>query len=146
MRELEPCEQKLIEVASQVAQNAYAPYSAFMVGAALLLSNGVIVKGANVENAAFPSGICAEQNAIAAAVSNYPSEKPIALAIAAYTSDGLTAEPVSPCGKCRQVIAEEEAKNRNEIKIILYGKNKIVIIEGIKNLLPFQFNKTNIAK
>ena len=142
--ELEACEQKLIEAATNVAQNAYAPYSAFKVGAALQLSNGVIVKGVNVENAAFPSGVCAEQSAISAAVSNYPSEKPIALAVAAYTNGDLTSEPVTPCGNCRQVIAEEETKNGNEIKIILCGKNKIIVVEGLKNLLPLQFNKSNM--
>ena len=142
--ELKTWEQKLLDAATNVAQNAYAPYSAFKVGAAIQLSNGVIIKGANVENAAFPSGICAERSAIAAAVSNYPSEKIMAIAVVAYTDNGLTPEPVTPCGNCRQMIAEEESKNGNEIKIILGGKNRTIVIDGIKNLLPLQFNKAII--
>ena len=138
--ELEAWEQRLFEAAINIAQNAYAPYSNFKVGAAVQLSNGTIVKGANVENAAFPSGICAERNAIAAAVANHPSGKIEAIAIVAYINGSLTPEPVTPCGNCRQVIAEEEIKSGKEIKIILGGKNKIIIIEGIKNLLPFQFS------
>jgi len=143
--ELDSTDRKLLEAATEAAANAYAPYSGFSVGAALLLESGTIVRGANVENAAFPSGICAERSAIAAAVSNYPGDKPRIIAIAAFTGDGMTAEPVTPCGNCRQVIGEEEIKSQNRIRIILGGKNKVILIEGIDNLLPLQFSKNNLS-
>ena len=142
--ELDISDKVLIENAREAAQNAYAPYSRFRVGAAIRLESGIIIKGANVENAAFPSGICAERGAIATLVSGYPDEKPEAIAITALTEDGLTDEPVTPCGNCRQVIAEEEARSGRFIKIILSGRNKTIIIESIKNLLPLQFSKSNM--
>ena len=106
------------------ADNAYAPYSKFSVGAAIRLGSGTIVCGANVENAAFPSGICAERSALANSISNHPDDKPSAIAIAAKTSDGFTDDPVPPCGNCRQVIAEEELRTGQHIRIILSGKTK----------------------
>lgn len=139
--ELESNDKELVLEAAKAALNAYAPYSMFRVGAAIRLENGTIIKGTNVENAAFPSGICAERSAIAALVSGYPDEKPAAIAIAALTEDGLTEEPVTPCGNCRQVIAEEEARSGNQIKIILAGKKKTIIVESIKSLLPLQFSR-----
>lgn len=138
--ELETRDQDLIIAAKEAAGMAYAPYSKFMVGAALRLESGRIVHGSNVENAAFPSGICAERNVIAAAVSNFPNDKPVAIAIAAMSGDGFTAEPVSPCGNCRQVIAEEESKTGKQIRIILTGKTRIRVIESISHLLPLQFS------
>jgi cytidine deaminase len=134
----------LLQSAIEASLNAYAPYSMFRVGAALRLESGTIVKGTNVENAAFPSGICAERGAISTAVSNYPDDKPVAIAIAALTETGITEEPVSPCGNCRQVIAEEEARNNCRIKIILGGKKKTIVIESIKSLLPLRFSMTNL--
>jgi cytidine deaminase len=123
---------------------AYAPYSKFRVGAAVRLDSGIIVRGTNVENAAFPSGICAEQNAISTTVSNYIGDKPRAIAIAAITDDGQLTDPVPPCGNCRQVIAEEESRTGNQIKIILSGKNKTLVIDSISCLLPLQFNMKNL--
>ena len=137
-------DQELIIAAKEAAKLAYAPYSRFMVGAAIRLESGRIVHGSNVENAAFPSGICAERTAIAWAVSNYPDDKPVALAIAAMTDEGLTAESVSPCGNCRQVIAEEEVRTGNQIRIILSGKNKIQVLESIAPLLPLQFSMESL--
>ena len=142
--ELDFLDMELITVARDTALNAYAPYSKFRVGAAIRLDNGIIVRGTNVENAAFPSGICAERSAISNSVSNHPDAKPVALAIAALTEDGLTEYPVPPCGNCRQVIAEEESRIGNKIKIILSGKSKTIIMDGIGNLLPLQFNKENL--
>jgi cytidine deaminase len=115
-----------------------------MVGAAIRLESGRIVHGSNVENAAFPSGICAERTAIAGAVSNYPDDKPVALAIAAITESGLPAESVSPCGNCRQVIAEEEGRTGRQIRIILSGKNKIQVIDSVGPLLPLQFSRDSL--
>jgi cytidine deaminase len=142
--ELNHDDRELILAARESALNAYAPYSMFRVGAAVRLESGIIVCGTNVENAAFPSGICAERNAISNAVSNHRDDKSVAIAIAAYAETGLTDEPVSPCGNCRQVIAEEETRNRNKIKVILSGKNKIFVVDSISNLLPLQFNKMNL--
>jgi cytidine deaminase len=143
--ELEDNDRELVNEASKAALNAYAPYSMFRVGAALRLENGIIVKGVNVENAAFPSGICAERSAIAAFISGYPKEKLLAIAIAALTDEGLTAEPVTPCGNCRQAIAEEESRNGMPLKIILAGQKKTIVIDGINNLLPLQFSKNILS-
>lgn len=142
--ELEPADQKLLDMAREVAKNAYAPYSGFKVGAALRLESGKIVLGTNVENAAFPSGICAERNAISNASANHPGDKAIAMAIAAMNEEGLTDSIVSPCGMCRQVIAEEESRNGNNIRIILSSKKKIWIIEKGGDLLPLQFSKSHL--
>ena len=142
--ELNPDDRELIFAARETAFNAYAPYSKFRVGAAVRLESGLIVRGTNVENAASPSGICAERSALSNSISNHHKDKPVAMAIAAMTEDGLTDDPVPPCGNCRQVIAEEESRIGNQIKIILSGKNKTLIIESISSLLPLQFNKKNL--
>lgn len=142
--ELTPEDRELVIAAREASENAYAPYSKFRVGAAVLLSGGNIVKGANVENAAYPSGICAERNALASCVTNFPAEKPLSIAIAAFTADGKADDNVSPCGMCRQVIAEEESRNGNKIRIILSGSGRFVVIDSISDLLPLQFNKDNL--
>jgi cytidine deaminase len=142
--ELESADLELVIAAREAALSAYAPYSRFRVGAAVRLESGIVVRGANVENAAFPSGICAERSALSNSVSNHTNDKPIALAIASMTNDGLTEDLPSPCGNCRQVIAEEESRIGSRIKIILSGKNKIVIVDSICDLLPLQFNRKNL--
>jgi cytidine deaminase len=142
--ELSSEDQELITIARDAAKLAYAPYSKFMVGAAIRLESGRIVHGSNVENAAFPSGICAERTAIAAAVSNYPEDKPVALAIAAMSEEGVITESVSPCGNCRQVIAEEELRSGKQIRIILACRNKIQVLESISTLLPLQFSRKSL--
>jgi cytidine deaminase len=142
--ELEPADRELLAMACKAANDAYAPYSLFKVGAAIRLESGKIILGTNVENAAFPSGICAERNALSNASANYPGDKTVAMAIAAITEEGPTLEIVSPCGNCRQVIAEEESRNGNNIRIILGSKNKIRIIEKGGDLLPLQFGKNHL--
>jgi cytidine deaminase len=144
IEELDPLDRKLLESASKAAETAYAPYSGFKVGAAVRLESGTIVSGSNVENAAFPSGICAERNALSNASSNHPGDFPVALAVAAITKAGLSSEPVSPCGNCRQVLAEEEMRSSKKIRIILRNKNKIQIIETAGDLLPLQFSRKNL--
>jgi cytidine deaminase len=144
IEELDNNDMELVVAARDAAVNAYAPYSNFRVGAAVRLSGGTIVKGANVENAAFPSGICAERNALANSISNNYSDKPVAIAIASMTDNGLTEDYPSPCGSCRQVIAEEESRTGEKIKIILSGKDKTLILDGISCLLPLQFNRNNL--
>jgi cytidine deaminase len=142
--DLEKDDRDLVIAARDISVKAYAPYSGFLVGAAVRLDDGTIVTGTNVENAAFPSGICAERNALSTAVSNFPSRVPVAIAIAARNSEGLTADPVSPCGNCRQVIAEEEFRNGKPIRIILTGRNKFQVIENGGSLLPLQFNRNSL--
>ncbi len=142
--ELDNSDRELLIAAKEAALNAYAPYSQFNVGAAVRLESGNVVLGTNVENAAFPSGICAERSALSNASCNFPDDNPVALAIAAITSEGLTAAPVSPCGNCRQVIAEEESRSGKGIRIILGGKNKIRVIEKGGDLLPLQFNRKSL--
>ncbi|NMC39472.1 MAG: cytidine deaminase [Bacteroidales bacterium] len=135
---------KLIEEAKKASENAYAPYSGFRVGAAVLLESGRIILGSNVENAAFPSGICAERTALSYSISNFPGDRPSAIAIAAMNANKFTFSPVSPCGNCRQMIIEEELRNNKEIKILLYGENSILVIENAASLLPLQFNKESL--
>lgn len=142
--ELNPEDRELVIAARDISVKAYAPYSGFNVGAAVKLDDGTIVTGTNVENAAFPSGICAERNALATAISNYPSRIPVSIAIAARNSNGLTADPVPPCGNCRQVIAEEEFRNGKPIRLILTGSNRFQIIEKGGDLLPLQFNRDSL--
>lgn len=142
--ELDHYDMELVIAARETALNAYAPYSKFSVGAAVRLESGIIVRGANVENAAFPSGICAERSALSNSITNHKKDKPIALAIAAMTESGLTDYSPSPCGSCRQVIAEEESRTGNTIRIILSGNKRTLIIDGISSLLPLQFNKKDL--
>ena len=138
--ELHPEEKNLIDCAKGACFHAYAPYSQFRVGAAVLLANGEIITGSNQENVAFPSGLCAERTVLFYANSQYPEQTVKSLAIAAYTQDDFVDKPISPCGACRQVILETEMRYRNPIRIFLYGKSEIYIIEGIKDLLPLAFD------
>jgi len=136
----------LITAAQQAAKNAYAPYSRFMVGAAVLLSNNQIVTGNNQENAAFPSGLCAERVAMFYANAKYPNELVKTIAITAQTGGNITAIPVSPCGACRQVLLETEHRFGTPIKIILAGNEKIWIVETAKQLLPIEFGKQHLSE
>jgi cytidine deaminase len=142
--ELENGDAELVAAARRAALSAYAPYSGFRVGAAARLESGIIVCGANVENAAFPSGICAERSAVSNAVSNHRNDMIVAIAVSAMTGGNETDEPVTPCGNCRQVIAEEELRNGNKVRVILSGKSKIFVIESIGDLLPLHFNNSNL--
>lgn len=131
----------LVDKAKAMTQNSYVPYSHFHVGAALLLSNGKIVGGSNQENAAFPSGTCAERTTIFYAHSKYPEAKFQKLAIAAWQAGDFTANPTPPCGACRQAILEYEKLAGHPIKILLYGRDKVYVINGIRELLPLQFDE-----
>jgi cytidine deaminase len=141
LEDLNSADLELVLAARVSARNAFAPYSKFKVGAALKLTSGKVVQGANVENAAFPSGICAERSALSNSVSNHSNDTPIAMAIASMRGEEYTDDPPSPCGNCRQVIAEEEFRIGRKIKMILSGKNKTIVIDGIGDLLPLQFNR-----
>ena len=138
--ELPPEEKNLIDCAKEACSRAYAPYSQFQVGAAVLLANGEVVTGSNQENVAFPSGLCAERTVLFYANSQYPEQAVRSLAIAAYTQGDFVDKPISPCGACRQVILETEMRYRSPVRIFLYGKSEIYIVEGIKDLLPLAFD------
>ena len=140
--ELSGIEQHLVEQAIEATNRSYAPYSKFRVGACVLLNNGAEVMGCNQENAAYPAGLCAERTALFAAGVQYPDEPVKMLAIAARTPKGeLQDEPVSPCGSCRQVIIETETRFHQPVRILLYGRNRIYAIDGIKNLMPLSFTE-----
>jgi len=133
-------EKIIVDKAKEATFRAYAPYSKFKVGAAALLANGEIVTGNNQENVAFPSGLCAERTTLFYAHAQYPDEAVKTLAIAAYTEGDFLDRPISPCGACRQVMLETEMRFKQSIRIILYGKEEILIAEGIKDLLPLAFD------
>ena len=134
--------QNLMEQAVSVRKNAYAPYSNFRVGVALLLDNGQIVIGSNQENAAYPSGLCAERVAVFHAGAVYPEAKIIKMAITAASDTNKTIAPIPPCGACRQSIAEYEIRQDNPIEIYFMGETgDIYKSESLKNLLPFMFDK-----
>ena len=137
--ELTQQERKLILSAIEATHTAYAPYSNFHVGSALLLSDGTTVKGSNQENVAYPSGLCAERTALFAASAQHPGKAVDCLAIVGRDSqDRLT--PATPCGACRQVMAEQEKKQGKKIRIFCYfSEDKILIFEGVESLLPFIF-------
>ena len=134
--------QNLMTQAIAVRKNAYAPYSKFKVGAALLLDNGKLVLGSNQENAAYPSGLCAERVAIFQAGAIYPDAKILKMAITAASDTNQTTAPIPPCGSCRQSIAEYEIKQDFPIEIYFMGEIGIIYkSDSIKNLLPFMFDK-----
>ncbi|WP_426092822.1 cytidine deaminase [Flavobacterium sp. DSR3-2] len=134
--------QDLMEQAVTIRKNAYAPYSKFRVGVALVLDNGKIVVGSNQENAAYPSGLCAERVAIFYAGSMYPDAKVLKMAITAASDTNQTTAPIPPCGSCRQSIAEYEIRQKTPIEIYFMGEiGTIYKSESLKNLLPFMFDK-----
>jgi cytidine deaminase len=140
-------DQELVKEAWHVCDMAYAPYSHFHVGAALRLENGIVFKGNNQENAAYPSGLCAERVAVFSASALYPGVPVKTIAVVAKTEVFNLSNPVTPCGACRQVIAEYEMLSEKPIRIILQGNtDKIWIIDGIKNLLPLMFHGTELKK
>jgi cytidine deaminase len=138
-------DKKLLEIARNNLNNAYAPYSNFKVSAALRLENGEIVLGTNQENAAYPSGLCAERVAVFFASANFPKVPFVSLAITAKNITDTLKEPIFPCGSCRQVILEYETLQQKPIRFILAGsEGNIIVIDGIKNLLPFSFDANSM--
>lgn len=134
--------QQLMKEAFAARDSAYAPYSEFHVGAALLLSNGEIVKGSNQENAAYPSGLCAERTAIYYAGANFPDEKLEVMAISATGKRKPSTTPIPPCGACRQAIAEYEVKQKQPVMIYFMGASgKVFKSDSLSNLLPFIFTQ-----
>ncbi|NDP26483.1 MAG: cytidine deaminase [Flavobacterium sp.] len=134
--------QNIMIQAVEVRKNAYAPYSKFRVGAALLLDNGKIILGSNQENAAYPSGLCAERVAVFQAGTLYPEAKILKMAITAASDTNQTSSPIPPCGACRQAIAEYEIKQDTPIEIYFMGEiGAVYKSDSLQNLLPFMFDK-----
>ncbi len=139
--DLNETERKLYDAAFEVRKNAYANYSNFYVGCALLLENGEIVKGSNQENAAYPSGLCAERTTIFWTSANYPDVKIKKLFVIGAPKDALTSTPIPPCGACRQSILEYEAKQDSPIEIYFASmEGEIFKTTSIRDLLPFSFD------
>ncbi len=135
---------KLVSIAREATKKGYAPYSGFLVGAAVLLGNGEIITGNNQENAAYPSGLCAERTALFYASAQFPKVPVLAMAISTLNIGNTPSEIAKPCGACRQVIAEYEDIAGSPIRIILDSSNKILVLNGIDNLLPLRFKKDDL--
>ncbi|NQX90690.1 MAG: cytidine deaminase [Flavobacteriales bacterium] len=143
--DLEVAEQHLMKMAFEALEGSYSPYSNFKVGAAVLLESGEIVKGSNQENAAYPSGMCAERVALFATGANFPGE--IIKALAIVTPHENLELPIGPCGGCRQVMLEYELKQASPIKVLMGGsKGKIYTFSDCKGLMPFFFGPTDLKK
>ncbi|MCK9159471.1 MAG: cytidine deaminase [Bacteroidaceae bacterium] len=142
--ELDSADKKLIDAAKSATTRSYSPYSKFAVGAAVRLSNNTVVTGSNQENAAYPSGLCAERITLFYANAQYPDQAVMTLAIAAHTKDGFLDNPIPPCGACRQVMLETEQRYHQQIRILLYGEKGIYLINGINGLLPLSFGASNM--
>lgn len=138
--ELGQSDRLLLEKAVRVASGAYAPYSHFNVGAAVRLENGEVFTSANQENAAFPSGLCAERSALFYAQSQYPDIPVAALAVAAVTDGKVTPDPTYPCGACRQVLQESQERGNKPIRVIIGSAGRIIVTESVADLLPFAFD------
>lgn len=137
--------QNLMNKAILVRDKAYAPYSKFHVGAALLLDNGEVISGSNQENASYPSGLCAERTAIYYAGAQNPKSKILKMAITAASQNHKTSKPIPPCGACRQAIAEYEIKQKQSIEIYFMGETgKVIKSNSLANLLPFGFDSSNL--
>lgn len=145
--ELSLKDHELLSESRKAAANAYAPYSHFKVGAALRLANGNIIHGNNQENVAYPSGLCAERVALFYASAMFPDETVEAIAVTADPVNFRLTEPVSPCGACRQVMAESEKKQGNNIRVIMDGPNgNLWIAENVSSLLPLMFRADELKK
>ena len=138
--ELSTADRELAAEAIRAMQCVYAPYSNFHVGAAVLMSGGAIVHGANQENAAFPSGLCAERTAMFAAAARYPDEDMVSIALAGGKHGRLEHTPATPCGTCRQVMAQYQAKSGKPMSIIMISADKIWKFEKVDDILPLIFN------
>ncbi len=144
--ELPESDLNLVLRARAAAQDAYAPYSGYRVGAALLLENNEIITGNNQENAAYPSGLCAERTALFYASARFPGVAVRAIAVTTLGNGNVSSEVAKPCGACRQVMAEYEDVAGRPIRIILDGSVNIIVLEGIDGLLPLRFKKIDLGK
>lgn len=138
--ELIPEDRELAQAAIEGMRGSYAPYSHFNVGAAVRMSNGQIVRGANQENAAFPSGLCAERTAMFAAGAKYPDKDMVSIALAGGIYGKLTEEPATPCGACRQVMAQYQSKSGKPMSVIMVGNRRIWKFARVDDILPLIFD------
>ena len=138
--ELNPEDRELAAEAIKAMEGAYAPYSHFHVGAAVRMSNGQIVRGANQENAAFPSGLCAERTAMFAAGARYPDKDMLSIALAGGVMGRLGSQPATPCGACRQVMAQYQAKSGKPMSVIMISADKILKFDKVDDILPLIFD------
>ena len=140
--ELDDKDRELIEAARKATYTSYAPYSHFSVGAAVRLTNDVVVQGSNQENAAFGAGTCAERCTMFYANAQYADESITTIAIAARGTDGnFTQAPISPCGVCRQALIEAQQRSGDKLRVLMYGQHEIYVIDSISDMLPFQFDE-----
>ena len=140
IEELDAADRSLMEAAIDAVKGSYAPYSHFNVGAAVRLDDGTVVKGANQENAAYPSGLCAERTAMFAASANHPGIPFESLALVCSRNGKLMPDPGSPCGACRQVMAQYEREAKHPMRILLGSSGPILAFDGVESLMPFIFN------
>jgi len=139
--------EEIIKSAVEATDTAYAPYSLYRVGSAVRMSNGEIIKGSNQENVAYPSGLCAERVALYAASSAYPNMDVISIAVTVKHDFKDSVGVFSPCGACRQVMAEIELKTGKKIEIIVHSLDgKTMIFDGVSQLLPFSFHNSGLIK
>lgn len=138
--QLDPQDRQLAKAAIEAIGNSYAPYSHFNVGAAVMLEDGEIIKGSNQENAAYPSGLCAERTALFYAGATYPDKAVVKLAIAAGQNGKLCDTPATPCGACRQVMAQYQFKGGRPMEVLLIGARNIWKFSKVDDLLPLIFD------
>ena len=145
--EIEKNDQELIFNAKKAFESAYAPYSGFMVGASILLENGEIINGSNQENVAYPSGLCAERVAMFYVGARFPDIKINTIAVSVYSKSFEINDVISPCGACRQVMAEYEDKQQKPIRVILHSPNdEVLIANRVQDLLPFMFKSPHLKR
>jgi cytidine deaminase len=147
LSELEAKDQELIANAKEAFLTAYAPYSGFLVGASILLENGDIINGSNQENVAYPSGLCAERVAMFYVGAKFPDVKIKTIAVSVFSKSFDVTDVISPCGSCRQVMAEYEDKQKQSIKVILHSPtDQVLIANKVQELLPFMFKSPHLKK
>ena len=145
LNELSAQEQQLVANAKSAFKTAYAPYSGFLVGASVLLENGEVINGSNQENIAYPSGLCAERVALFYAGAKFPDVKINTVAISVLSKNFEVKDVISPCGACRQVMAEYEDKQHRPIKVILHSPtDEVLIANKVEDLLPFMFKSPSL--
>ena len=138
--QLDALDRRTAEAAIEAMKLSYAPYSEFNVGAAVMFEDGKIIKGSNQENAAYPSGICAERTAMFYASSSNPEGIMVRIAVAGGLKGELTSQPATPCGACRQVMAQYQLKGGKPMEVILVGASKIWKFDKVDDLLPLIFD------
>lgn len=144
--ELDEAQKSVVDAAKEATLRAYAPYSRYSVGAAVLMASGEILSGSNQENAAYPSGLCAERTTLFYAGSRYPDGKVRKIAIAARSGGEITREVCTPCGACRQVMLESEYRAGMPIEILLVGREEVYVTTGVRQILPLAFDMESLTR